>query len=337
MNDQDLNGVVNKYIKENLSPKPDQKNYISQKYEELQVFLKGSCFQSGSYARFTAHNPVHDLDVIHPVADRSLQYHPSVVIDGLYAALEEGYSNSTITKVKRIYRQSHSVTVEFADTQEDFSIDVVPAIELTDDLNEFNQPFYLVPEILRLNKYNRNRRYEEETDNPIGWIKSDPRGYIRAALDMNEANSDFRHTAKLLKSWRHNCKVVYGDDFCLKSFHLEQIIYEHFTSNNGVSTIDAVIDCFGAVTGCLSQPQFPDRADSNRYIDEYINDLTQEQRQLILSKQAEAYEIIRKLPGCENEQEIVNCLEKLLLVRKQTSTGFIPATHAVTPRQPWSY
>ena len=337
MNDQDLNEMINKYIREHLSPKQKQRDYITQKYEELKGFLKDSCFQSGSYARFTAHDPVHDLDVIHPGSDSSIQSNPSVVIDALFSMMKDGYDNSTITKIKKIYRQSHSVTVEFADAPDDFSIDVVPAIELVEGLNEFNQPLYLVPEILRLNKHNRQRRYGKEAESPIQWIKSDPRGYIKAASDLNESNSDFRHTAKLLKSWRHACKIAYGDDFCFKSFHLEQIIYEHFTSNVGVSTIDASIECVGTISDCLTEPKYLDRADSNRYIDEYISDLTSEQRQLILRLQAEAYEIIRKLPGCQNEQEVVSCLEKLLLVSKQNAPAFIPATHTVTPRQPWSY
>ena len=229
------------------------------------------------------------------------------------------------------------MTVEFADNSEDFSIDIVPAIELNDDRNEFDQPLYLVPEILRLNKYNRQRRYQEDADNPIQWIKSDPRGYIKAASDLNESNSDFRHTAKLLKSWRHACKIAYGDSFCFKSFHLEQIIYGHFIANIGVSTIDASVECVGAISDCLTESKYLDRADPNRYIDEYIGDLTSEQRQLILRLQAEAYEIIRILPGCQNEQEVVNCMEKLLLVSKQTEPSFTPATHPVTPRQPWSY
>lgn len=336
MTDEAINQVINKYIREYLSPKQEQRDYISEKYEELRGFLKGSCFQSGSYARYTANDPVHDLDVIHPVVDTTIQDNPSLVIDALYATLEEGYASSD-TRIKKIYRQSHSVTIEFADAPEEFSIDVVPAIEQSDELNEYNQPLYLVPEILRLSKHNRQERYEKSTEAPINWIKSDPRGYVKAASDLNEDNSDFRHTAKLLKAWRHACKMEYEDSFCLKSFHLEQIIFKHFIANAGALTMNAAIDCLGAVSDCLAEPRFPDRADPDRFIDEYVNDLTSEQRQLILRLQTEAFEIIRKLPGCQNEQEVLDCLERLLVIRKQTSPAFMPVAQSVTPHQPWSY
>jgi len=48
MNDKELNETINKYIRENLSPKERQRNYITQKYDELRGFLNGYCFQSGS-------------------------------------------------------------------------------------------------------------------------------------------------------------------------------------------------------------------------------------------------------------------------------------------------
>ncbi|RJQ37891.1 nucleotidyltransferase [Candidatus Microgenomates bacterium] len=336
MSDEAINQIINKYIGEHLSPKQEQRDYISEKYEEIREFLKDSCFQSGSYARYTANDPVHDLDVIHPVLDTTIQNNPSIVIDSLYATLEEGYASSK-TQVKKIYRQSHSVTIEFADAPEDFSIDVVPAIEQPNELNEYEQPLYLVPEILSLNKHNRQERYTKLVEEPINWIKSDPRGYIKATSDLNENNSDFRHTAKLLKAWRHACKIEYGNDFCLKSFHLEQIIFEHFINHEGISTLDAGVDCLGLVSDCLTEPKFPDRADSGRFIDEYVIDLSSEQRQLILRLQTTAFEIIRKLPGCQNEREIIDCLEKLLVIHKQTSTTFISVAQSVTPHQPWSY
>ncbi len=337
MNDEAINQVINKYVKEHLSPKEEQRNYISEKYDELRGFLKGSCFQSGSYARYTAIDPVHDLDVIHPVADITVQDDPSLVIDTLYATLEEEYAASN-TRIKRIYKQSHSVTVEFDNAPEEFSVDVVPAMELPNDLNEYDQPLYLVPEILRLNKHNRQQRYEKSADNPISWIKSDPRGYIKAASDLNEDNSDFRHSAKLIKAWRHACKTEYGDDFCLKSFHLEQIIFNVFSDNPGILTIVAITESLAAIPVHIMESQIKDRADSDRYIDEYVEELTEEQKKLIFSLQAEAYAIIRKLSGCQTEQEVVDRLGRFLAARKKTTHSSIPPiAPPIIPRQPWSY
>ena len=337
MNNDEINRIINEYIRDNLSPKQEQRDYISNKYDELRGFLKGSCFQAGSYARYTANDPVHDLDVIHPVKDTTIQDEPSLVIDALYATLEEGYANSE-TKIKSISRQSHSVTVVFGDAPEDFSIDVVPAIEQPGELNEYGEPLYLVPEILDLNKHNREIRYEESNQNPIGWIKTDPRGYIKAASDLNEANSDFRHSAKFLKAWRHACKIEYGDEFTLKSFHLEQIIFKIFTETPDIITIDAITESLAVLPDHVSEAQIEDRADPDRYIDEYVNEITQEQKQLILRLQAEAYEIVRKLPGCQTEQEIIDCLKKLLSVGEKKTYSFIPpVVPPIVPRQPWGY
>ncbi len=337
MNDEAINQVINKYVKEHLSPKEKQREYISEKYVELWGFLKGSCFQTGSYARYTAIDPVHDLDVIHPVADVSLQDNPSLVIDALYAILEEEYSASA-TRIKKIYRQSHSVTVEFDNATEEFSIDVVPSIELPNEQNEYKQPFYLVPEILPLNKHNRQLRYEKSVEEPIGWIKSDPRGYIKAASDLNEKNSDFRHSAKLVKSWRHACKMNYGDDFCLKSFHLEQIVFNIFSDNEGILALDAITEALAAIPGNISEPQIQDRADSERYIDDYVEGFTQEQKKLILNLQAEAYAVVRKLSGCQTEQEVMENLDRFLAVRKKTTnSSVLPIAAPTIPRQPWSY
>lgn len=338
MNDEQLNQIINKYISENLSPTQVQRDYITEKYDELRTFLSGNCFQTGSYARFTAVNPVHDLDTFHPVRDTSIKDDPSVVIDGLYGLLEKAYSESTKTKVKKISRQTHSVTIEFADApQGDFSIDVVPAIELNEK-NEYGDPLYCVPEILLLNKHNRQRRYEAADDKSMSWIKSDPRGYIKAASDLNNENSAFRYTSKWLKSWRHECKLEFGDDFRFKSFHLEQIIFNYFVEHPDATTLEAAIDCMGSLPTFLDTPQFPDRADPEIFIDEYITSLTHEERRLILRLQAEAYAILRKIPGCTTEQEVINRIKELLTIKKQSppsSSG--PSNRTIIPSPPWGY
>lgn len=336
MKDEELCQIINNYVKVNLSPTQEQRDYISAKYAEIRRFLQNNCFQSGSYARYTASNPVHDLDVIHPVADFSLKDEPSLVVEALYATLVEGYESSD-TRIKNITIQTHSVTVVFDDTPNEFSVDIVPAIELSDQRNEYDDPLYLVPEILLLNKHNRDKRYENSPENEVNWIVSDPRGYTKAASEMNNSNSDFRHAAKLLKSWRHVCKTEFGDEFCFKSFHLEQIMFNIFSENNETTTIEAVTESLAAIPGYLTDPQIKDRADSERYIDQYVEELTTEQKQLILRLQTEAYEIVRKLPGCQTESEVVDCLDELLKVKKTKSFSFVPAAApAIVPHQPWS-
>ncbi|MGH7196488.1 MAG: SMODS domain-containing nucleotidyltransferase [Candidatus Saccharimonadales bacterium] len=338
MTDEAINQVVNKYVKDNLSPKPAQRDFITEKYEELRGFLGGRCFQSGSYARYTAIDPVHDLDVIYPVSDASVKDNPSLLLRNLLANLQLKYKNST-TKIKRIYAQTHSVTIEFEGSPEEtFSIDVVPAIELAEK-NDYEQPLYQVPEIVKLNKHNREERYKNASTNPIGWIKSDPRGYVQAAYELNDLNANFRHATKLLKGWRHACKIAYGDSFRLKSFHLEQIVYAYFVENPGCTTVEAVIDCLAALPGDINEPQFTDRADATRYIDEYVAGLSRDERQLILRLQAEAFSCVRQIPASTDEQAIIHCLESLITVDKQSSMTPVfaaPSPRSVAPHQPWA-
>jgi len=337
MNTDEINQIIDKHASDNLSPKQKQRDYISVKYQELCGFLKGNCFQSGSYARFTAINPVHDLDVIYTVSDIAIQQNPSKLIDSIATELQVGYSKSLISRIKRIYHQTHSVTIEFADSPEDFSIDIVPAIILSNELNEYNQPLYLIPEIIRLNKHNRTHRYAIESEKPIIWVKSDPRGYIQATSELNSVNNDFRHTAKIIKTWRHNCKMQYQDQFCLKSFHLELIVYDYFVKNSGGITLDAIIYSLGEIPTCLSNPHFPDRADSSRKIDDYVTGLTPEQKQLIVTLQSKAYTIARLLPSSKNEKELTDRIVDMLSIGKQANFNFVPAIRTVTPPQPWSY
>jgi hypothetical protein len=336
MDHDTINNIVNGYIRDNLSPKPEQRAYIAEKYVELKGFLDGVCFRSGSYPRYTSIDPVHDLDVIYPVTDVTVRDDPTILIHQLWKQLEDRYKNSS-TQVKRVYAQTHSVTVELADSPEgDFSIDIVPAIELKEK-NEYSQALYSVPEILRLNRRNRQQRYDKASERPIGWIKSDPRGYIKASSDLNEANSDFRHAAKLVKGWRHACKMAYKDDFKLKSFHLEQIVSMFFKANPNFSTIEAVVACLKALPDHLSSAQIPDRADSTRLIDGYVDSLTDAERTLIIRLQADALLIAQQLPACVNKEDVFDNLKTLTTVTKPRQFVASPIARNITPRQPWAY
>ncbi len=337
MNTDEINNVINRFVSNKLSPTMRQRDYISSKYAELCEFLKNNCFQSGSYARFTAGNPVHDVDVIYTVSDSSIQHDPAKIIGYITSELQAAYKLSKITRVKRIYGQTHSVTIEFADSPEEFSMDVVPAIILPRELNQFGQPIYLVPEIIRMNRHDRIRRYEAALQKPITWIKSDPRGYVQAATELNTINPEFRHTAKLIKTWRYACKDEYEDNFCLKSFHLELIVYEYFMRNSGTHTLDALIFTLGALPGSIAYPQMPDRADASRKVDDYVTDLTTEQKRLIISEQSKALTIVRSLPFSDGDQDVADKIQAMLAVRsvKQFNT-MASSVRVINPQQPWS-
>lgn len=330
MNPPMLNEAINDYVSANLSPHQGQRDYIKAKYAELRAFLNSNCFRTGSYARYTAINPVHDLDVIFVVGpevyDNPVEF---------MAVLKRRLENSDISNIDTVEAQTHSVTITFTDSPiKDFAIDVVPAIE-TDEYNEFDQPIYVVPEILEANRQNREKRYSLATG-PIEWIKSDPRGYVKAASLMNEENENFRHATKLGKSWRHACKMAYGAKFKLKSFHFEQMFYDYFAQHPYATTLEAVIACFYGLPDALDGAQFPDRANRHQFIDEYVEDLSDQEKALILGLQADAARALQQLEAADTPAEVIQALELLLSVEKPSEPVLAHASSSTPPRQPWA-
>jgi len=346
MTSAEISQFVDNYVRKNLSPKSEQRDYITKKYAELCGFLGSGCFQIGSYARFTAIDPVHDLDVIYVLPDTFVISHPEKAMEQLRQKLIDAYKNSKNSKVKEIIAQTHSVTIVFDDDDmpEPFSIDVVPAVAADDEINEFGDPIYLVPEILKASHQKRLERYENAARNPIGWIKSDPRGYISAARLLDTAtNGTFRKTVKVVKSWRHKEKVAHEDAFMLKSFHFELICVEFFTSNPRANTLEAITGTIALLADRLDAPHYPDRADNTQFIDQYIEDkMTDEARQLILGLQKEAAGLIAKLSEANSVTEVATLLDKLTSIE---DTSWTPApvytqpqrVAVPAPSQPWGY
>ncbi len=344
MNTTEISQSIDNYVRKNLSPKQEQRDYITKKYAELCTLLGNSCFQSGSYARFTAIDPVHDLDVIYVLPDNAVLSDPQKVMAKLRAVLLEAYMKSKISKIKEIIAQTHSVTIVFDDDDapESFSIDVVPAVTSDSETNEFGDPLYIVPEILKASHQKRVECYENEAHSPIGWIKSDPKGYISAATKLDaDTKGTFRKTVKVVKSWRHKQKVNHEDNFILKSFHLEQVCVEHFQTNPGANTLESIGGSIALLAERLDAPHYPDRADSTQYVDQYIEDkLTDEGRKLILGLQQEAARLVASLSRASSVTEVATLLDKLTSVEEANSTAAPVFTQRVvipTPSQPWGY
>ncbi|MEA3464261.1 MAG: hypothetical protein U9R14_04285 [Patescibacteria group bacterium] len=323
MNDAKINLSIINFIKDYLSPKSEEKELIKKRYDEISRVLKGINFQSGSYARFTAITPVNDLDVIWELPVELLrQYFPEIfsvkkviypshlniqeIINDLASKLKDEYKGKA-----RIKPQSHSVGIYFGVSDDEFSIDIVPAIPLQQK-NEFGDPVYLIPEIGKLSKTKRIKRYGDESSK-ISWIKSDPRGYIKAAQKINEQNDNFRKSTKFVKTWKFNCKKQ-DDDFKLKSFHIEQIIYDICIENSNYDCFDTIVNFYVQLTARISGASIPDRADNFTKIDEYINDLTEVQKNKIKSKISEALSSIDKIKNDTDEKNLVLLIQNLLLI-----------------------
>lgn len=310
MNASDLNLAINQFVKENLSPLEKERDLIGSRYDELKDALSGHTFRSGSYARYTAIHPVHDLDVINEYTKLQFEDIPKIMHE-LTVMLAEYYGDkATITE------QSHSIAVTFPDN---FSIDVVPGLMLDDEPNEYDDPLYLVPDIQKLSHSARAAKYESKAK--IESKKSDPWGYIKHAQDLNEINPDFRHAVKLIKGWRHGCRKSLGDKFKLKAFHCELILTNYFEDNAKARTHIAIKFFFQNFPTFLDQAQISDRAEATVKVDEYVNDLSADEKSTIMSEVKQAKVKVEGLESATSYEEVKQALLEVCGLSKQKFTG----------------
>lgn len=282
MKKADINNKLREYVRANISPNEDDRRFVSAVYEAFKRVLGNQCIQIGSYPRFTAIRPLHDLDILYFLGAWDISSHdPSDMLKDLHQRINEEFENPTRYELQ-VSLQTHSISVSFIQSGEEvFAVDVVPAY--SHGTNEFGQDKYMVPELLR-RKHGESRRilYESITKEHLQmqWIASDPRGYIEVAKRVNDKNSDFRKTVKFVKAWKNACKQL-NDEFPLKSFHIEQIITIYFQEHQDIEIFDGVFNFFLTLPEKIRYPQIKDRADSSKYIDSYLVDLTKQRREMV--------------------------------------------------------
>ena len=322
MNKEAVNIALRKYVQTNLTPTPEERSLISAIYDSICTILgREKCRQIGSYPRFTAIRPPHDLDVLFILGtwDKT-EPRQFDALSKLKVRLEteltppKGFSFT-------VGLQTHSITIKFIRGNEEvFAVDIVPALR-TGAINEFGDDIYYVPEILRMNHTRRSVKYKQVADNieRIDWITTDPRGYVSVAAQLNEKNGDFRKSVKFPKKWKCESKEK-NDDFKLKSFHIEQIVTSYFQNDSSLDISDAVTKFFIELPKWLEKSQIPDRADTKRKIDAYVDELTVEQKAIILRSRDE---FLEKLDAYDGEQEAGVLFEgKATAVKvKSASTG----------------
>lgn len=338
MNKIDLNNDLRKYVQKNLSPTEREREFVTKVYNALKEVLgEDKCLQIGSYPRFTAITPLHDLDVLYRIGPWPGHIpNPASALNQLKAKIEKEFKNPT-SFILRIELQTHSITVSFFEGDKvQFSIDVVPAY--TVGTNEFKQDTYMVPELAVKRHTKRKSLYEElaRSGRLMNWITSDPRGYIEVAKVVNDANADFRKSAKLVKAWKWACKEQ-NEDFKLKSFHLEQVLTQDFQQNAQLEIYDALVQFFQRIPSIIEQPQILDRADKGKYIDDYVETLTQEEKQAII--EAGSF-FLQKLAMLTSESDIASLFDETVQQAKKSRTPYAPAIitrdKSFAPRSPWS-
>jgi hypothetical protein len=299
--------LFREYVRESISPTQQERDFVSKVYEHVCSALSNNCLQIGSYPRFTSIHPMHDLDVLYVIGDMtSFTDNPGSVLSNLQKVLQNYFHQNTKYKINVSF-QTHSVTISFLETngEEYFAIDVVPAF--INGTNEFDLDTYVVPEILKVRRKKRADYYRSmiSAHSKIGWIKSDPRGYIKLATNINDKNSDYRKAIKFAKKWKQNA-VDINNDFKLKSFHIEQLFMAIFARNININIFDAVFEFFCHIPKFISEPQIRDRADQTIFIDSYLNDLTQIQKDMIIQTRDKFLVGLEEFTSSNSIEELLN-------------------------------
>lgn len=337
-----LNEAINKYIKDNISPKEGERNTVSRRYEELTGMLKGPNIQSGSFARFTAVTPVNDLDVIwelpqeilamklseREIATKTIDpkgLDVSNILEDLAKELKKEYAKKSIPVMKIIPR-SHSVGIFFGPTEDDFSIDVVPAVPA--GTNEYGENTYWVPEIAEKSKFDRNAYYLSEVE--IKWIKSDPRGYIKEATKLNDKNQAYRHVVKFCKKWKWALKGRYPS-IKFKSFHIEMAVKSIFVREPNLDIVSGIKKFYGEIRSFLAAPQIKDRANNGKYIDEYLHDMTQETKNIIANAGAKVVISLNALEAEADSSAVQRGLANIFVIAQAVGTPTVAPSFAAKP------
>lgn len=278
-----IESLLRTYVKENISPKQEDISFVSTIYKSFtDVLGQNNCRQIGSFPRYTAVQPLHDLDIIFKINDIDFNgQNPENLLRVLVKQFEENYVNPTSYSIK-INTQTHSVAFLFMDSKDEvFGVDIVPA--KIRGKNEFGDDTFFVPEIIQVRSHKKRQEFYANlrvSNQQMQWIKTDPLGYITVASEINKKNNDFRKSVKLVKAWKNHCKEI-NEDFKLKSFHLEQIITEQLKKDNNQTIYDSVFNCLSRLKNSIKKPSIKDRAHSDKYIDQYVTDLTVTQIKII--------------------------------------------------------
>lgn len=322
-----INQIFEKFIRENLYPKPEERAFISEKYHELKDTILPSdihVFRGGSYARGTANTPVWDLDVFCDLEN------PTEYLPTLLQILQNAYKGRA-----NIEEQTHSIGIYFW-AHDEFSIDVVPVRKAKEmPKNEFKLYLYELPEFTKHSKKWRKAFYGS---NAVSL--SDPEGYREKALEVDgQSGWRFKKVVKFLKRWNYGMKQEVNDvDFIsFKSFHLEEIIKRYYIDNPSLWVGDAIVRFYNEGMNFLQEPQFLDRAaklsGQHFYIDEYVRGISSESKKKIqeyLTKWIEHMELVH-ISSDSDVEDIARRLLFMAVPRKE-----LPK-YTTVPKHSWAH
>ena len=65
MKKDSINRELRDFVRDNVSLREGDRNFVNAVYEAFKRVLDTKCIQIGSYPRFTAVRPLHDLDILY--------------------------------------------------------------------------------------------------------------------------------------------------------------------------------------------------------------------------------------------------------------------------------
>jgi len=333
MSKEQISAALRKYVQNNLTPTQDERSMVAAVYAAVcSVLGQDRCYQIGSYPRYTAIRPPHDLDVLYS-ADKWSGAKPDAakVVADIKGRLEK-HLVSPLGLSFTVTLQTHSITLSFTnDGEEVFAVDVVPAWP-TGSTNEFGDDIYRVPEVILEGHRGRVETYKRlaEQGRDMDYILSDPKGYISVAAGLNKANADFRKSVKLPKKWKHVAKDA-SDEFKLKSFHIEQIVTSYFRDRVTLDILEAVTKFFVELPRWITHSQIPDWADPTRNIDSYIDELTASERAAILDARDAFLARLRSFDGSQ-DAELLFEMKPVAAAARATPSAVTAASARITER-----
>lgn len=322
MKRNEINSTLRRFVKEHLSPKQENIKFVSKIYQSFNELLGSqNCIQIGSYPRYTAIRPLHDLDILYIIGNwETLKTIPENLLSHLATKFKQEYKNPTNYTII-ITVQTHSITFKYMSGEKEvFAVDLVPSI--INSKNELGLDTYYVPEIIKYQRGQKRAEYYQRIKEKYGqitWIKSDPKGYIQVASNLNSKNADFRKSIKFVKGWKNHCKNS-NENFKLKSFHIEQLITKNYLNNSSIEIFDSIFYFFTNLKEDIKTPKIKDRADNSRYIDEYLNEVTTSEINLV-NEGIDA--ILIALENINSETNIENLINSGFYTRNKENEKFL--------------
>ena len=327
----DLSKVIIEYVLNNINPKIEDIREIADKYAKIKQVLWDQLFQSWSYPRNTAIRPINDLDIINELPQWKTYQDAEQILRELFDILNTVEARKIIWYYGKPKLQKSSIWLYFSENEDDFSIDIVPAI-ITSMQDRYSEYIYEVPEIFYMTRTQRKKHYETLEKSLTwneDWIFSTPKWYIAHAKALDDlSNENFRGLTRFLKAWKRSCKQKRPDVFCVKSFHIEQICWKIIASNSTSQLSDLLELFFDDICNKFNQwAQFEDLAyeymEEKRYIDQYVEDPeknTAEFKKILLQEVKRVNVLIRKLTVIDDEESIIWVLDDILNGQWRTDT-----------------